>query len=226
VRINPTVVQNVVTYDAVVSVHDSTGRLLPGMTAQVTIAVGARTHVPAVPIAGVLYRPLAAPSGGGGVGGFGGGGGGGFQSSGGAPGAQAVAGAPGSQVTVWVLQDGRPVPRRVIIGLSDTTSVEIASGPLNPGDPVIVAQRRGGARGAAPNTTAAASTTATPTAGPGTNAPASRGAGAPAGANGSPGTNGARTFSGRTRTGAAPVTPGQVATDPAPAAAPASGPTP
>ena len=81
------------TYDAVVAVHDSSGRLLPGMTAQVTIDVGKVTHVPAVPIAGVLYRPLASggSSGGGGFGGFGGGA---FQSSGAAPGAQAVAGAP------------------------------------------------------------------------------------------------------------------------------------
>ena len=64
VRINPTTVQNVVTYDAVVKVHDTTGRLLPGMTAQVTIQVGRKTHVLAVPIAAVLYRPLAAPAGG------------------------------------------------------------------------------------------------------------------------------------------------------------------
>jgi HlyD family secretion protein len=145
VRVNPTITQNVVTYDAVVAVHDSSGRLLPGMTAQVTIDVGKVTHVPAVPIAGVLYRPLA--SGGGTGGGFGGFGGGAFQSSGAAPGAQAVAGAPGSQVTVWVLQDGRPVARRVVIGLSDSTSVQIASGSVNPGDPIIVAQRRGSAGG-------------------------------------------------------------------------------
>ena len=62
VRINPTTVQNVVTYDAVVQVHDTSGRLLPGMTAQVTIQVGKKTHVLAVPIAAVLYRPLAAPT--------------------------------------------------------------------------------------------------------------------------------------------------------------------
>lgn len=141
VRVNPTVTQNVVTYDAVVAVKDSAGRLLPGMTAQVTIDVGKRTHVPSVPIAGVLYRPLT-------TGGAGGGFGGGFQSSGAAPAAQAVAGAPGSQVTLWVLQNGRPVPRRVVIGLSDSTSVEIASGSVQPGDPIIVAQRRGGTNGA------------------------------------------------------------------------------
>ena len=113
VRINPIITQNVVTYDAVVVVHDTSGRLLPGMTAQVTIDVGKRTHVPSVPIAALLYRPLAAPSGAsGGFGGAFGGGAGLVQSSGAAPGAQAVAGAPGSQVTVWVLQNGRPAPRR------------------------------------------------------------------------------------------------------------------
>ena len=36
VRVNPIITQNVVTYDAVVVVHDTSGRLLPGMTAQVT----------------------------------------------------------------------------------------------------------------------------------------------------------------------------------------------
>jgi len=143
VRINPIVTQNVVTYDAVVVVHDTSGRLLPGMTAQVSIDVGKRTNVPAVPISAILYRPLAAtsPTGGGGM--FGGGAGL-VQSSGAAPAAQAVAGAPGSQVTVWTLQDGHPSPVRIVIGLSDGKNVEITSGDLRPGDPVIIAQRRGG----------------------------------------------------------------------------------
>ena len=143
-RINPTVTQNVVTYDAVVAVHDTSGRLLPGMTAQVTINVGARTQVPALPLAALLYRPLAAFGSGGG-GGFGGGAGV-VQSSGAAPAAQAVAGAPGSTVTVWTLANGRPTPQRIVIGLSDSRNVEIASGGLKPGDEVIVAQRRGGSR--------------------------------------------------------------------------------
>jgi HlyD family secretion protein len=190
VRINPTVTQNVVTYDAVVAVHDSTGRLLPGMTAQVTIDVGKRTHVPSVPIAGVLYRPLATAGASGG-GGFAPGAGG-FQSSGAAPGAQAVAGAPGSQVTVWVLQDGRPVSRRVVIGLSDSTSVEIASGPLQPGDPIIVAQRRG-----------AAGRTQAGGAGGGPNGGSSTGGGStPASFSTGSGASGAASNSGSARTGA------------------------
>jgi len=142
VRINPIVTQNVVTYDAVVAVHESAGRLLPGMTAQVSIDVGKRIHVPAVPVSAVLYRPLAASSGAGG--GMFGPGAGLVQSSGAAPAAQAVAGAPGSQVTVWTLLQGRPVPRTIVIGLSDGKNVEITSGNLQPGEPVIIAQRRGG----------------------------------------------------------------------------------
>ena len=145
VRINPTVVQNVVTYDAVVQVHDASGRLFPGMTAQVTIETGTRAHVLSVPIAAILYRPL-----GGQAGGSGGGPGGGFgfgagvvQASGAAPTGAAVAGAPGSTVTVWVLRGARPAPLRVVIGLSDNANMEITGGSLKAGDPLVVAQRRG-----------------------------------------------------------------------------------
>jgi HlyD family secretion protein len=151
VRINPIVTQNVVTYDAVVQVHDASGKLLPGMTAQVTIHVGTRSHVLSVPIAAVLYRPLQTPA----AGGAGGLGGGGFgagvvQSGGAAPAGQAVAGAPGSQVTVWVLSNGRPAPRQVVIGLTDGRNIEIRSGALHEGDQIILAQRRGTAGRNAP----------------------------------------------------------------------------
>ena len=134
VRINPTIVQNVVTYNAVVQVHDTTGRLLPGMTAQVTIQVGKKSHVLSVPIAAVLYRPLAVPGSG---------------AAGGASAALPVAGAPGSKVTVWKLIDGKPAPLQVVIGLSDGKNLEITSDGLNEGDLVIVAQRRGSAKATA-----------------------------------------------------------------------------
>ena len=147
VRINPTTVQNVVTYDAVVQVHDTSGRLLPGMTAQVTIQVGKKSHVLAVPIAAVLYRPLAAPAAGAAGPGGGGFGAGIVQSSGGAPAGLPVAGAPGSKVTIWKLTAGKPAPLQVVIGLSDGKNLEITSGGVQEGDQVIVAQRRGGANG-------------------------------------------------------------------------------
>jgi HlyD family secretion protein len=158
VRVNPTVVQNVVTYDAVVLVHDESGRLLPGMTAQVTINTSTRTHVLAVPLQALLFRPLqrgsrptssssggatsGGPLGGGVFVGPGGPGGGG---TGGGTGA-AVAGAPGSRVTVYVLRNGQPAPVRVVIGVSDNQNVEITSGGLHEGDRVIIAAVSGGSR--------------------------------------------------------------------------------
>jgi HlyD family secretion protein len=149
VRVNPTTVQNVVTYDAVVTVHDTSGQLLPGMTAQVNIEVGKKSHVLTVPIAALLYRPLAMQSqgqasaiGGGGGGGFGGAGV--TQSSTGGSSGQAVAGAPGSQVTLWLLRGARPSPVQVVIGLSDGKNIEITSGSVAEDDQVVVAQYRGG----------------------------------------------------------------------------------
>lgn len=169
VRVNPTVTNNVVTYDAVVSVHDDSGRLFPGMTANVTINVGTHTHVPAIPEAALLYRPFAfrsAPSGGLVGGGFA------LAAGGGAASSSTVASAPGSQVTVWTLRDGRPVPVPVVIGLSDGKNVEITSGDLQMGEPVIVAQYRGARRGEA--LPGVGSSGAIP-AGAGARAPAERG---------------------------------------------------
>ena len=53
VRINPTTVNNVVTYDVVVDVNNSSGLLLPGMTANATIDVANATNALVVPIAAV-----------------------------------------------------------------------------------------------------------------------------------------------------------------------------
>jgi HlyD family secretion protein len=146
VRVNPTVTNNVVTYDAVVVVHDTSGRLLPGMTAQVVINTGTQTHVLAVPTAALLYRPLATRS----AGAAGGGapGAGGLVQAGSTQQGAPVAGAPGSTVTVWTLRNGRPAPVRIVIGLSDNQNVQVQSGGLREGDVVIVTERRGsGTRG-------------------------------------------------------------------------------
>lgn len=153
VRVNPTIVSNVVTYDAVVAVHDDSGRLFPGMTAQVVISTSTRTHVLAVPLQALLFRPLqqgarptssgggqsGGPLGGGGFGVPGGGGGGGGAAN--AP----VAGAPGSTVTVYVLRSNQPAPVRIVIGASDNKNVEVRSG-LQEGERVIVAALRGNRR--------------------------------------------------------------------------------
>jgi HlyD family secretion protein len=137
IRINPTTVQNVVTYDAIVTIHDESARLKPGMTANVTIAVAHRSHVLAVPVAALLYKPRQGQS----------------QSPSAASGptfavaptttsasAPVVAGAPGSHVTVYTLGQKRPKPVQIVIGMSDGTNFEVASGYLHEGDKVIIGQ--------------------------------------------------------------------------------------
>ena len=156
VRVNPTTVQNVVTYDAIVSVHDASARLKPGMTADVVIAVQTRDHVLAIPAAALLFKPagesarsgFGGQSGGGqGPGGSGGpangqsGGsstGGGGQSQGGSGGA--VAGAPGSHASIYVLRGDQAVRVRVTLGVDDGRFYEVRSGDLRPGDRVVVGQ--------------------------------------------------------------------------------------
>ena len=57
VRYSPTTVQNVVTYDAVVSVDNRELKLRPGMTADVTFLVEKREDVVQVPNAALRFRP-------------------------------------------------------------------------------------------------------------------------------------------------------------------------
>jgi HlyD family secretion protein len=59
VRINPTTVNNVVTYDVVVDVNNSSGQLLPGMTANATINVASALNALVVPLTAVHAVPQA-----------------------------------------------------------------------------------------------------------------------------------------------------------------------
>jgi HlyD family secretion protein len=57
VRLNPTTVQNVVTYSTVIDVPNPDYRLMPGMTANLNIEVARRTNVLRVPNAALRFRP-------------------------------------------------------------------------------------------------------------------------------------------------------------------------
>jgi HlyD family secretion protein len=61
VRMNPTTVQNVVTYDTVIEFANRDGKLFPGMTAYVTIPVATVENVLAVPNAAIRYKPSMTP---------------------------------------------------------------------------------------------------------------------------------------------------------------------
>src|SRR6266540_1559359 len=78
VRLQPITVQNVVTYNTLIAVDNPGGRLMPGMTATVSVIVQRRDNVLRLPAAALRFRPEGWQPGGrrGGAGGPGGPGGG------------------------------------------------------------------------------------------------------------------------------------------------------
>ncbi len=150
-------VQNVVTYDAVIGVDNKELLLKPGMTANAEFIVSQKTDILKVPNAALRFRPPtdAQPSQ---VGvpaqGAGGGTGRGGGSPGASQGSRSREGGGGRQATIYVLRDQQATPVRVRLGISDGSFTEIVSGDLKEGDQVIVAigtqassSRTGGRRG-------------------------------------------------------------------------------
>jgi HlyD family secretion protein len=57
VRLNPTIQQNVVSYNVVVAADNSEGTLMPGMTARVSVTANRRENVLRVPNAALRFKP-------------------------------------------------------------------------------------------------------------------------------------------------------------------------
>ncbi len=157
-RLSPQVVQNVVTYDAVVDVMNTGNRLKPGMTATVVFETATRQGVLAVPNAALRWKPTAddkvlgetpvgkkpgMPDAVGESGGHGG------RKK--APDAVGLAGAATpsdlarvlpSKVYVWRGKVLTPV--EVVTGVSDGRYTEVLSGKLAVDDPVVVRRIDGG----------------------------------------------------------------------------------
>jgi HlyD family secretion protein len=143
IRNAPQVVQNVVTYDAVIDVANAELKLKPGMTATVNIVSERRDGVLRVPNAALRFRPdalAARPAGAGGASRADGAAG---RSS--AMGAGAGAGPMARERpdrdpalrSIHVLVDKEPVRREIKVGLSDGGFTEITGGELREGDLVI-----------------------------------------------------------------------------------------
>jgi HlyD family secretion protein len=111
VRIAPQVVQNVVTYDVVISAPNADLALLPGLTANVRVTLEHRDHALLVPNAALRYRPAGAPG----------------LPPGGSTGAAFVRGA-----------DGRLTSARLHLGISDGNVTEVVEGALQPGMSVVI----------------------------------------------------------------------------------------
>jgi HlyD family secretion protein len=133
----PINVQNVITYDVVITVDNSDLKLLPGMTANVKILTDQAKGVLKVPNLALRFRPPDAAS---------------------APAKAAYSGPrkgdPSRAPAVYVLgDDGKPRPVRVRAGLTDGNFTIVESGELKEGDRVIVgnAARTQNASAAAPS---------------------------------------------------------------------------
>jgi HlyD family secretion protein len=138
VRQSPQTVQNVVTYDVIVSVGNVDLALKPGMTASVRILLDQRADVLRVPSQALRYVPSDV-------------GGGSARRPDGATGARrpdrasgrpAPSGADADAPTsVFVLRNGRPEAVPVRIGLENDSFAEIVSGDLKPGDEVVTGEQ-------------------------------------------------------------------------------------
>jgi HlyD family secretion protein len=166
IRNAPQVVQNVVTYDAVIDVSNEELKLKPGMTATVSVITDRRTDVLSVPNAALRFRPEGAGPPQGGPGGAGArprgeraqGGQGGQSGMGGERRQrrgddEAGPRAPPTR-TVHVLVNGEPQAREVTTGITDGRVTEVTGGTLKEGEPVITGivgqnpgQQRQGQRG-------------------------------------------------------------------------------
>jgi HlyD family secretion protein len=144
IRLNPTTVSNVVTYDVVVNVDNPEKILLPGMTAYVNIAVAERNDTLMVPNAALRYKPANSelqklPSTAGQTANPG------SDTStgraglpGGTPGSKTKHGAFSGKV--YILENGKLKPVSVTFGITDNRNTEIVSGDLKAGDLVVIGE--------------------------------------------------------------------------------------
>jgi len=124
----PITVQNVVTYDVVIQVDNGDLKLMPGMTANVSVIIQTKREVLRLTNAATRFRMTdrSAPAGAG---------------PGAGAGAGAKAGAGASEKkgpAVWVLENGKPKRVAITPGISDGTYTEVVSGELKEGQQVIV----------------------------------------------------------------------------------------
>ena len=143
IRNAPQVVQNVVTYDAVIDVENAELKLKPGMTATVNIVSERRDGVLRVPNAALRFRPdalAARPAGAGGASRAGGAAGRSGSMAAGAAGGPSARERPDRDPalrSIYVLVDKESVRREVKVGLSDGGFTEVTGGELREGDLVI-----------------------------------------------------------------------------------------
>ena len=117
-RLNPTTLQNVVTYDVVVAVDNPEQILMPGMTAYVNITIAQRKNALLVPNTALRFKPVDA-----------------------APKKREPRSKEENKKaqggTVYILENNKLKPVRISTGITDNKFTEIVSGDLKAGDQVV-----------------------------------------------------------------------------------------
>jgi len=112
-------IENVATYDVVISAPNPDLLLESGMMATISIIVDRRDHVIRAPNQALRYSPrdLAVLNGSG-----------------------SPTAPPDSSSQLWILRDGKPIAITVKLGLNDGANTEIVGGDLQPGDELIIGE--------------------------------------------------------------------------------------
>ncbi len=116
VRINPTTTNNVVTYEVIVGAENPDHKLIPGMTANLSIYTLSLENVFAVPLKALKFEPMS-------------------DKEKGLP--EPVPLKETAEASLWVLRDGKLVQTAVTLGLANNVSREVTSG-LKKGDKVAL----------------------------------------------------------------------------------------
>lgn len=119
VRNAPITVQNVVTYNAVITMDNKDLKLKPGMTANVSIETESKQNILRVPNAALRFKP-ATPA----------------AKAGNTPNQKGPKGIKGPGV--WILENKKPRNVKIITGISDGNYTEVISGDITEGQQIII----------------------------------------------------------------------------------------
>ena len=112
VRISPTTVSNVVTYTVVVTVDNPDGKLIPGMTANVSIITAKKENILAVPVKALKFSPK-----------------------------EITGGKKYDEQGLWVLNKNTPERITIKTGVSDGEFTEVISDDLNENMKVLTGRK-------------------------------------------------------------------------------------
>jgi HlyD family secretion protein len=115
IRLNPTIQQNVVTYNVIVMVNNEDGLLLPGMTAHVTITVNEKENVLRIPNSALNFKPKKGDD----------------------EKEEKSVKKVEKKSMVYILKDEQLVPIKLVTGITDNMMTEVVEGDLKEGDLVV-----------------------------------------------------------------------------------------